>query len=201
MKKQNTTFLVRLALLVAIELVFAYTPLGYIRTAGLEITFLMIPVVLGAVLLGPGAGAFLGGVFGLTSFGTCFGTSAFGAALLAINPVGTFLTCVVARVLAGWLCGVCYRALTKGRRAGGAMLWASTLLGSLLNTVFFMGGLVLFFYSSEYIQSISSALGAANPFTFVVLFVGLQGLLEAAVCCAVSALIAKGVLAYLNRAK
>lgn len=201
MKAKNTTALVRLALLTALELVMAYTPLGYLRTPGLEITFLMIPVVLGAVLMGPAAGAFLGGVFGLTSFGTCFGTSAFGAALLAINPVGTFITCVAARVLAGWLCGLCYRALSRSHRPGGAVLWLATLIGPLLNTVFFMTGLVLFFYRTDYIQSFVSAMGAANPFVFAVMFVGLQGLLEAAVCCVVSALVAKALLAYLKRGK
>ena len=104
----STQTLVRLALLAAIELVLAYTPLGYFRTAGLEISFLMIPVTLGAILLGPTCGAILGGIFGLTSFGTCFGSSAFGAALLAINPALTFIVCVPTRILAGWLTGPIY---------------------------------------------------------------------------------------------
>ena len=78
MKKQtNVRYLVQLSLLAAIELVMAYTPLGYLRVFALEITFLMVPVTLGAILLGPAAGAVLGGVFGLTSFATCFSVSVF----------------------------------------------------------------------------------------------------------------------------
>ena len=85
MKNQTTRTmaLVRMALLVAVELIMAVTPLGYLRTAGLEISFLMVPVALGGILLGPLAGAVLGGVFGVSSFLAAF-SSAFGAPLLAL---------------------------------------------------------------------------------------------------------------------
>ena len=78
---QKTRRLVQLAILVAIMLILAFTPLGYLKVGAIEITFMTIPVVIGAILLGPPAGAFLGGVFGLTSFIQCFGMSAFGSAL------------------------------------------------------------------------------------------------------------------------
>ncbi len=76
--KFSTKYLVEMALLVAIILLMAFTPIGYIKTAGLEITLIVIPVAVGAVTLGPAAGAILGGVFGITSFIQCFGMSAFG---------------------------------------------------------------------------------------------------------------------------
>ena len=82
-KKFSTKFLVEMALLVAIILIMAFTPLGYIKTAGIEITLIVVPVAVGAVTLGPAAGAILGGVFGLASFLRCFGLNAFGAMLLA----------------------------------------------------------------------------------------------------------------------
>lgn len=93
-KKFSTKYLVEMALLVAIILIMAFTPIGYIRTAGLEITLIVVPVAVGAVTLGPAAGAILGGVFGVTSFIQCFGMSPFGAALLGINGFLTFLVCV-----------------------------------------------------------------------------------------------------------
>ena len=77
-KKNKTRKLTQMALLTAIILLMAFTPLGYLRTGVVEITFIMIPVVVGAILMGPGAGAILGGVFGLTSFIQCFGMSALG---------------------------------------------------------------------------------------------------------------------------
>ena len=90
-KKFETKRMVEMALLIAIILLMAFTPIGYIKTMGLEITLIVIPVAVGAVTLGPAAGAILGGVFGLTSFIQCFGMSAFGSMLLGINPFTTFL--------------------------------------------------------------------------------------------------------------
>lgn len=204
----NTQTLVRLALLAAVELVLAYTPLGYFRTAGLEISFLMIPVTLGAMLIGPAGGAVLGGIFGLTSFGTCFGTSQFGAALLGINPILTFLVCVPTRILAGWLAGVIFKAVyavetrvAQKRGDGDApkhgahwlSFFAGALAGPVLNTAFFTGLLVVCFYPTDYIQSFVTALGAANPFMFILLFVGIQGAIEAVVGFIVSGVLAKAV--------
>ena len=189
MKKTKTLKLAQLALLVAIVLVMAYTPLGYLRTLGLEISFLMIPVTIGAIVLGPVEGAILGLVFGLTSFATCFGSSTFGATLLAINPVYTFIGCVVTRVLAGFLTGIVFKAVKK-LKIGYEI---TSLAGPLLNTLFFMGALVLFFYNTEFIQNLAATLGAANPFAFVIAFVGLQGLVEAVACCVIAAVIGKNV--------
>ena len=189
MKKTKTLKLAQLALLVAIVLVMAYTPLGYLRTLGLEISFLMIPVTIGAIVLGPVEGAILGLVFGLTSFATCFGSSPFGAALLAINPVFTFITCVVARVLAGYLAGVVFKVVKKLKYG----YEIACLAGPLLNTLFFMGCLVLFFYNTEFIQNLAVTLGTANPFAFVIAFVGLQGAVEAVACFVIATVISRNV--------
>lgn len=200
-KNTKTLRLVQLGLLIAVELIFAYTPLGYMKPAGLEITFLMVPVTIGAILLGPTAGAILGGVFGLTSFSTCFGTSPFGAALLAINPFFTFLVCVGPRILAGWLGGVVFRtsnlgAKEKPREFSFAL---TALVTPLFNTLFFMTALVLCFYQTDYIQNIVNVLGASNPVSFVALFVGLQGLVEAAVCWLISGILCRALYPVLYR--
>lgn len=195
MKKSKTLKLAQLALLVAIVLVMAYTPLGYLRTLGLEISFLMIPVTIGAIVLGPAEGAILGLVFGLTSFATCFGSSTFGAALLAVNPVYTFIGCVVTRVLAGFVTGLIFKAIKKLKFS----YEIASLLGPVFNTLFFMGALVLFFYNTEFIQNIAASLGAANPFTFVIAFVGIQGLVEAVACCVIAALVSKNVDKFVNK--
>ena len=81
----STKQFVELALLVAVILLMAFTPVGYIRTLGLEITLIVVPVTVGAVTLGPFAGAILGAAFGLTSFIQCFGMSSIGTALLGID--------------------------------------------------------------------------------------------------------------------
>ena len=112
-RKSKTTWLVQIAMLTAIILILAFTPLGYIRTGGLEITLIVIPVAVGAVILGPVGGMILGAVFGITSFIQCFGMSPFGAALLGINPVLTLIVCLVPRVLMGYLCGLIFKGFKK----------------------------------------------------------------------------------------
>ena len=101
-KKFNVAKLTVMAILSAIVAVISFIPL---KTMGLEITFSMVPIAVGAALYGPVAGLILGGVFGTVSFLQCFGYSAFGALLLAENPFFTFLVCIPTRILAGFFRG------------------------------------------------------------------------------------------------
>lgn len=195
--------MVELAVLLAILLMLEITGLGMFKTFGLELTILQIPVILGAIILGPSAGAILGGAFGLLSFWECFGKSQFGATLLGINPFLTFLVCVPTRILMGWLCGLIFRAMDRklaGTKGDFASYVVASLSGALLNTLFFMTTLCLCFYHTEYIQGFASALGAGNVLLFIVLFVGVQGLVEAALCTIVGAGVGKGVRHALHRA-
>ena len=104
-RKAKTLFLAQNAVLAAIVVLMAFTPIGYLRLGAVETTFIMIPVAVGAIALGEKSGAFLGLVFGISSFIQCFGISPFGAALLQINPIFTFIMCLVPRILMGYLCG------------------------------------------------------------------------------------------------
>ncbi len=67
MKNEKTYELVLTALFTAIIVIMAFTPLGYIPLVVINATIIHIPVILGALFLGPKKGAFLGFVFGLTS--------------------------------------------------------------------------------------------------------------------------------------
>ena len=59
--------LTTLSLMTAIIILMAYTPIGYIDLPLIKATLIHVPVILGALLLGPADGLFLGGVFGVTS--------------------------------------------------------------------------------------------------------------------------------------
>ncbi len=190
-KKINTRTLTQLGILIAIIVLMAFTPLGYFRTGGLSITFIMVPVVIGAILLGPTSGAILGGVFGLTSFIQCFGLEPFGATLLNVNPFLCFVVCLVPRILTGLLCGLVFKALSKTDKTKFVSFGVASLAGPLLNTVLFMSALVACFYNTEFIQGIANGMGATNVFNFVVLFVGINGVIEAVVCFILGTAISK----------
>lgn len=194
---EKTRRLTQLALLVAIMLVLAFTPLGYLKLGpALEITFMTIPVAVGAILLGPASGAFLGGVFGLTSFIQCFGMSQFGATLLGIDAVRTFLVCMVSRVLMGWLCGLIFKALHKLDKTRFLSYAAASLSAAVLNTVFFMGLLMLLFGQTDFILNMR---GGMNLVAFLAAFVGIQGVVEAIVAFALGTAISKAVSVVLAR--
>ena len=114
--------------------------------------------------------------------------------LLGIDPVFTFLVCVPTRILAGWLCGLTFQALHKLDKSNLWSFGAAGLIGALCNTVLFMTTLCLCFYNTEFIQGFVQQMGSANPFLFVIAFVGINGLVEALVCLFTGAAIAKAVL-------
>ena len=189
--------MVILAMLTAVILIMTFTPLGYLKLPFVEISFLMLPVALGAILLGPVAGAILGTVFGITSFIQCFGASALGVMLLSINPFLTFLVCVPTRILAGWLTGLVfqaiYRAEAKREKKHMLSFGAASLCAPIFNTLFFMGTLTACFYQTDYIQGFVKTLGAANPIMFIILFAGINAAVEIAVGFLVGSVITKAV--------
>ena len=176
----------------------ALTPLGYIRTPGLSITLLTVPVAVGAIILGPVGGLICGLTFGLTSFYQCFVGGAMGTVLLGINPFGTFVTTVVTRTLEGFLTGLIFKGLHSIKGVKKFSYYIASLCCPLLNTLLFMSSLVLFFYNTDYVQAFVTALGAKNPLIFVVLFVGVQGLIEAGICFIVASVVSRALYAALK---
>ena len=188
---QKIRDLVLFSILVAIIIVMSFTPLGYIKTFGLEITLLVIPVVIGAINLGPKYGALLGLAFGLSSFFQCFGFSAFGTALFGINPYFTAFVCIVPRTLMGFLVGVIFNVLRQTLKHDIIAHVIACVSGALLNTIFFMTAFCLCFYNTELVIGFRDSLGSTNVFMFIVLFVGINGLVEAVVNFVVGAAISK----------
>lgn len=175
--------MVQLAILVAIMLIFAYTPLGYLKAGPIEITFMVLPVAIGAIILGPVSGAILGGIFGLTSFIQCFGASAFGALLLGINPVLTFITCMLPRLLCGWLSGLIFKALHSSEHMKTAPYFIASLATAVLNTLFFMLCIIQFFWKNDsFLTTMGSwQLPTDSVWLFLLAFVGINGVVEALV--------------------
>ncbi|MGN1194276.1 MAG: ECF transporter S component [Acutalibacteraceae bacterium] len=185
MKRDSEKKLFKLALaaiFIAIIIIMTFTSLGYIKVGVIEITLLTIPVAVGGLLLGKLGGLLLGGVFGLTSFIQCFGMSAFGAALLEINPILTFLVCMLPRLAVGFFGTWIFEAFSKTKLNANVSALISFLCSSLINTIGFVGLLLLFFGRTEYVQSVAASLGAQNMFIFFFLFAGFNSVVEAVAC-------------------
>ncbi len=197
--QKGLLFLTQIALLIAIEIVLAYTPLGYLKIGPLSLSFLTVPVAIGACVLGPTAGAILGGVFGITSyFNAITGQSVMTAALFQINPLTCAITCILSRVLMGYLTGLIFSLVKKIDKTAIARYIAASVSAPLLNTALFMGCIVLFFYQSAYVQNTVESLGVTNPFMFVIALVGVQGAIEIAVCGIASTAVSKAVDLFLQ---
>ncbi len=91
MKNTNTKTLTRVALLVAIELVMKLVGLGSVPVGPLYMSFLTLPIAVGAITMGPAVGALLGGVFGAVSFYDAItGASAMTGALFQVSPLNVW---------------------------------------------------------------------------------------------------------------
>ena len=172
-RRKKTLALAQNAILTALIVLMAFTPIGYLPLGPVKMTFIMVPVAVGAITLGEKSGAFLGLVFGITSFIQCFGLDLFGTTLFGINPVYTFIMCIVPRVLMGYLCGVIYKFIARKKRK--LALVIASFFAPVLNTVFFMSLLMIFFGNSDYIIGIRNG---AELLPFLVAFVGLNGVME-----------------------
>lgn len=172
----KTTKMVQTAVLTAIILIMAYTPIGYLKVGPLSISLITIPVAIGAIAISPAAGAFLGLVFGITSFIQCFTGDPFGAALVSMNVFLAFVVCIPTRTLAGFLTGYIFRTLRKPLKA--ASYYISGFAMAFLNTVFFMSTLVLFFWKADVVQAWAQSLGSTAPLLFILASISLNAVVE-----------------------
>jgi uncharacterized membrane protein len=144
--KINTRLLTATALFVALILLFGSTPLGLIPLGFVNVTILAIPVVIGTIVLGLIPGLILGFCFGLISMLSMFGLtmtapSALASALAAANPALAILMCFAPRLFVPVVTHLTFRAF--GRRK--AALPIAAVAGSLTNTVFYLGLMLLFY--------------------------------------------------------
>ena len=161
MKQTKTLKLAQIALFTALIIILAFVPyIGYIRVPILAIqaTTVHIPVIIGSILLGPKAGGFLGGVFGLTSLinntmqpgitSFCFSPFIQVSEDMGGSPLA-LVVCFVPRILCGIIPYFVYKAIQNHAKNKDKSRKFSLLLagvaGSLTNTILVMGMIYLFF--------------------------------------------------------
>ena len=172
--KTNKTHVQRLvgtAILAALVIVlqfFVSIPLG-----AFYITLTLVPIMIGAILFGPSAGAFLGAIFGVVvSIQVVTGAAGpFSFTMFEMLPVITIFLCILKGTAAGWVSGIVYKALAKKELKKLATILAAVAC-PITNTGIFCIGLTVF-YKSLVDASMSEG-GFANIFAFV--FIGMIGL-------------------------
>ncbi|MBQ6171650.1 MAG: ECF transporter S component [Clostridia bacterium] len=179
-------------ILSAIIIIMSFTPLGFLKVGTFSITFLPIPVAAGAALLGPVGGLYLGSLFGLMSFIQCFGLDPQGVILLELNPIFTFILCVVTRALMGLCCGLIFKFLSKIDRTKVVSFIVSSFSAAFLNTVFFLFTFTVLFGDGE----ITERFGASIS-TILLTVVSVNGIIEVIVCTAVGFAISKALSYFL----
>ena len=191
-KKLDIRYLTQLALLVAVELMMYYTPLGMLPLPGQYASLLTVPVAVGAMLLGPAAGGILGGLFGFLSFWKALQTGTLIGAGVSLPAI--FVLCVVTRTLMGILTGWVFRLIDWIDRNHTVSCFVGGIAAPLLNTALYMGVYVVILMNNVLLQNVlASTVGEQvleylkhNVILFIAAYVGVQALIEAGVGCVVS---------------
>ena len=166
-RTKDTRYLTSVALMAAVVILLANTPIGMIQLLIIKATTVHIPVILGAIILGPGAGAILGGVFGVCSLISntmaptllSFAFSPFMSMTGLSGAVKALWISVGCRVMIGVAAGWLWILLKKWKVNSLIALPVTGFVGSMVNTVFVMGSIYLLL-AREYAQARSVAVDA-----------------------------------------
>ena len=205
-KKMDTRYMATLAMFCGILLVMSATGIGFIPLPVIKATTMHIPVILGAVLLGPAAGAVLGGVFGLCSIWA--NTTSPGLLAFAFSPFMTTeglpgvlkslwiaLGCrILLGVIAGWLWKGMKRVLKQDYLA----LPVTAAIATISHTILVMGSIYLLL-AQQYAQAKNVAITAV--FGMVMGTVTASGIPEAIIAAVLVTVIGKALLHLMARTK
>ncbi|MBR5559653.1 MAG: ECF transporter S component [Oscillospiraceae bacterium] len=198
--------MVQLALMIALVVAVSFIPvLGYIPLVVIKATTVHIPVIIGAIILGPKAGAVLGFTMGMTSI--IKNTIEPSLTSFVFSPfipvpgsdsgdIRALLIAIVPRMLIGVVAGLVYRLVSMFDKKGFAACGAAALLGTLTNTGLVMGGIYMIF-GHQYAQAIN--VGFEMLGTFIMGVVATNGLAEAAVAMVLCILLIRPLMKALKR--
>ena len=170
-KTLDTRKLVLLALLTAIVVVLQV--LAIITRPMLplfSISLVLLPITVGAALIGIPSGGWLGLAFGLAVL-----ISGDAAPFMAIDPFGSILLVLVKGLLAGLAAGGAYKLFAQSNKTGAAIVAA--VICPIVNTGIFIIGCYAFFLPT--ITEWGEALGFASGTAYIFLgMVGVNFLIE-----------------------
>ena len=205
-KKMDTRYMATLAMFCGILLVMGMTGIGFIPLPVIKATTMHIPVILGAILLGPAAGAVLGGVFGICSIWA--NTTSPGLLAFAFSPFMTTeglpgvlkslwiaLGCrILLGVIAGWL----WKGLKRVLKQDYLALPVTAAVSTICHTILVMGSIYLLL-AQQYAQAKNVAITAV--FGLVMGTVTASGIPEAIIAAVLVTVIGKALLHLMARMK
>ena len=198
-KKLDTRYMATLAMLCGVLLVMGITGIGFIPFPVIKATTMHIPVILGAVLLGPGAGGVLGGVFGLCSIWV--NTTSPGLLSFAFSPfmtteglpgvVKSLWIALGCRILLGIIAGWLWKLFKKILKQDYAALPVTAAVSTLCHTILVMGS-IYFLLAQQYAEAKNVAITAV--FGLVMGTVTASGIPEAIIAAILVTVIGKALL-------
>lgn len=182
-RSSQTKRLVGISILSAIIVVLQLAG-NFIKVGTFSISLVLIPIVVGAALYGPKAGAWLGGVFGaVVSAMVITGADPGGFVMWSARPFTTIALCLIKGIAAGWVAGLIYQAFAERNRWLGVILAA--IAAPVVNTGIFSLSLPLF-----YKDLLTEWAGGTSTVYFILVgLIGINFLLELGVNLVMSPLI------------
>lgn len=153
MGRDKIRTMVLYALFIALTFALGLTPIGLIPLGFINVTILCVPVIIGTIILGLKAGMLFGACFGLASTLSACGLSMVpqsppAAALFGVSPLYVVVMSMVPRLLVPITTYFVYKLFSrigKGKAKKHFAVVPAAIAGSLTNTVFYLGLMLLFF--------------------------------------------------------
>ena len=205
-RKFDTRYMATLGMLCGILMVMGMTGIGFIPLPVIKATTMHIPVILGAVLLGPAAGGIMGAVFGLCSIWA--NTTTPGLLSFAFSPfmtnegmTGALKALWIAlgcRILFGIIAGWLWKLLKKVKLSDYAALPVCAAIATICHTMLVMGSIYVLL-AQQYAAAKNVALSAV--FGLVMGTVTASGIPEAIAAAVIVTVVGKALLKFMARLK
>ncbi len=204
MKDHKVRYMVTLAMLCAVLLAMGASGIGFLPLPIIKATTMHIPVILGAILLGPGAGAVLGCVFGLCSIWV--NTTTPGLLSFAFSPFMTnegfegiaksFWIALGCRILFGFAAGWLWKGMKKLLRTDYAALPVTAAVSTAFHTLAVMGSIYLLL-AQQY--AVAKDVAVTAVFGLIMGTVLSSGIPEAIAAAILVTVIGKAILKFMER--
>ena len=175
---RNISFLAVLVALVIVLQMFG----SYIRIGTTPLSFVLVPIILGGMLLGVWVGLFLGLLFGfMVIMSALAGFDVFTMALLQVQPVATVILCLLKGGMAGVVSALLFKFISGKNRY--VAVFVAAAAAPIVNTgLFVIGGFIIIDSISEVFSSLQiDVVGLSPAYIIFVLCVGINFFIELAI--------------------